>query len=90
MEYLCSVSATQQVAGELANTTRTDSNGNIEPKTIHFGGLATAVTYFAKVVSFTYFRGIVSAVSLGQMVVGECHGINADEIVWENLFHSSC
>ena len=70
------------MAGELADTTRTHSNGNIEPKTIHCGGLAMSVTYFARVVPFTYFRGIASAVSLGQMVVGECHGINSDEIVW--------
>ena len=54
----------------------------IESRTIHVGGLQAAVTYFARVAPYTFFRGEVSNASSGQLVVGKCRGINADEILW--------
>ena len=75
MEHLCSVAATKQVAGAKADAD-TDS------KTIHVGGLQAAVTYFARVAPYTFFRGEASNASSGQVVVGKCRGINADEILW--------
>ncbi len=75
IEYLCSVAATKQVAGA-----KEDTIG--DSRTIHVGGLQAAVTYFARVVPYTFFRGEASNASSGQVVVGKCRGINADEIFW--------
>ena len=55
---------------------------DIESRTIHVGGLQAAVTYFARVAPYTFFRGEASNASSGQVVVGKCRGINADEILW--------
>jgi hypothetical protein len=44
----------------------------LEDRTIHVGGLQAAVTYFARVVPYTFFRGEASNASSGQVVVGKC------------------
>jgi hypothetical protein len=82
MEHVCSVAATKQVAGAKADATPPETNGDTVSKTIHVGGLQAAVTYFARVVPYTFFRGEASNVSSGQGLWGECRGINADEILW--------
>ena len=85
MEHVCSVAATKQVAGAKDDTTKTETIGDttyIESRTIHVGGLQATVTYFARVVPYTFFRGEASNASSGQVVVGKCRGINADEILW--------
>ena len=82
MEHLCSVAATKQVADAKGDAATTASNGDTVSRTIHVGGLQAAVTYFARVAPYTFFRGEVSNASSGQLVVGKCRGINADEILW--------
>jgi hypothetical protein len=68
------------VAGAKDDTTKKESNGDIESRTIHVGRLQAAVTYFARVVPYTFFRGEASNVSLGQEVLGKC-GINSNQIL---------
>ena len=70
------------MAGAKEDTTKKESNGDIESRTIHVGGLQAAVTYFARVVPYTFFRGEASNASSGQVVVGKCRGISTDEILW--------
>ena len=72
------------MAGAKADATTKDS-GETVSKTIHVGGLQAAVTYFARVAPYTFFRGEASNASSGQVVVGKCRGINADEICGEAL-----
>ena len=69
------------MAGAKDDTTKKDGT-EIESRTIHVGGLQAAVTYFARVAPYTFFRGEASNASSGQVVVGKCRGINADEILW--------
>ena len=69
------------MAGAKDDTTKKDGT-EIESRTIHVGGLQAAVTYFARVAPYTFFRGEASNASSGQVVVGKCRGISADEILW--------
>ena len=69
------------MAGAKDDTTKIDGT-EIESRTIHVGGLQAAVTYFARVAPYTFFRGEASNASSGQVVVGKCRGISADEILW--------
>jgi len=83
MNHLCSVAATKQVTGAKGDATPPEgTNADIESRTIHVGGLQATVTYFARVVPYTFFRGEASNASSGQVVVGKCREINADEILW--------
>ncbi len=68
------------MAGAKEDTTKIESDEGIESRTIHVGGLQAAVTYFARVVPYTFFRGEASNVSLGQEVFGKC-GINSNQIL---------
>ncbi len=81
------------MAGAQVDTTITETIGDteyIESRTIHVGGLQAAVIYFARVAPYTFFRGEASNASSGQVVVGKCRGMNADEICGEALLPSSC
>ena len=59
------------MAGAKDDTTKTEGT-EIESRTIHVGGLQGAVTYFARVAPYTFFRGEASNASSGQVVVGKC------------------
>ena len=56
----------------MLDVTLEDGTSETASRTIHVGGLQAAVTYFARVAPYTFFRGEASNASSGQVVVGKC------------------
>ena len=62
---LCSIMASQRVFLQ-------SDQDNAKYDAIHVGGLAQGKTFYARIVPYSTFRGNVSSVSSGHMVLGKC------------------